>query len=411
MRNRVSVFAWVVLLAGAGVVGCKGARDPAPEERAAESSRKEPADADVNDGAKKSGDADEVRVAPDMLRDLRVTTQKAEARAAGEGVTLLGELRVNEDAYAEVACPISARISKVSVALGDAVKPGQVLAEVESAEIGRARAELLNTRARSELARAVVERKRGLAADNVVPARELQEAEMESKSADAALMAARGTLLAFGVASGDVDKTTDAGSSIALRAPIAGTVIERNAVRGARVDADKTLFRVADEKRLWLVVHAFERDAVRITAGAVARVSFPALPGKTFSGKVTNVGREVEAASRTIPIRVDVENDGGELRTGMSASAWVPLGDGGASVVAVPLMALQRLDRDWVVFVPKGSKDDGVFTVKKLGRGRDLGADVEILSGLSAGDEVVVDGAFLLKAEAEKARGGGGDED
>ncbi|MBI1949231.1 MAG: efflux RND transporter periplasmic adaptor subunit [Deltaproteobacteria bacterium] len=359
-------------------------------------------------GAAAGDEPDVVRVAPDMLRDLRVTTAKAERRAAGEGVTLLGELRVNDDAYAEVAAAIPARIRSVSAGLGDKVRAGQALADVESAEVGRVRAELLHARARVDLTSSVLERKRPLAADNVVPAREIQETEAELRAAEAALQAARAALLSFGVSPAEVDKTADAGGAITLRAPIDGTVIERRAVRGARVDAEHTLFRIADERSLWLVVHAFERDAVRVAQGSEARISFPALPGEAFSGVVTNIGREVEPSSRTIPVRIDVKNQAGALRPGMSASAWVPLGDAaGTAVVAIPLRALQRIERDWVVFVPLGGANAGTFAVKRLGRGRDLGNEVEIVSGLEPGDEVVVEGAFLLKAEVEKAAGGG----
>ena len=74
----------------------------------------------------------------------------------------------------------------------------------------------------------------------------------------------------------------------------------------------------------------------------------------------------------------------------------------------MPAAALQRLDDRWCVFVPK---DTGTFEVRTVGRGRDLGGEVEIVSGLQAGETVVVDGAFLLKAEAEKARGEGGHHD
>jgi cobalt-zinc-cadmium efflux system membrane fusion protein len=76
----------------------------------------------------------------------------------------------------------------------------------------------------------------------------------------------------------------------------------------------------------------------------------------------------------------------------------------GAPVIAVPVAALQRLDDKWSVFVPRGH---GLFEVRPVGRGRDLGGEVEIVSGLQAGETVVVEGAFLLKAEAEKARGQG----
>ncbi len=88
----------------------------------------------------------------------------------------------------------------------------------------------------------------------------------------------------------------------------------------------------------------------------------------------------------------------------MSATAWLPLAETSGTVVAVPAAALQRLDEGWGVFLPRG---EGVFEVRPVGRGRDLGGEVEILSGLAAGEPVVVDGAFLLKAEAEKAHGGG----
>jgi len=74
----------------------------------------------------------------------------------------------------------------------------------------------------------------------------------------------------------------------------------------------------------------------------------------------------------------------------------------------VPVAALQRLHDAWCVFVPKGK---GVFEVRTVGRGRDLGGEVEIVSGARAGEVVVVEGAFLLKAEAEKAEGEGGHHD
>ncbi|HEY7699211.1 MAG TPA: efflux RND transporter periplasmic adaptor subunit, partial [Vicinamibacteria bacterium] len=71
-------------------------------------------------------------------------------------------------------------------------------------------------------------------------------------------------------------------------------------------------------------------------------------------------------------------------------------------VVAVPAASLQRLEERWVVFLPRG---EGAFEIRTIGRGRDLGGEVEVVSGLSPGETVVVEGAFLLKAEADKARG------
>jgi cobalt-zinc-cadmium efflux system membrane fusion protein len=152
------------------------------------------------------------------------------------------------------------------------------------------------------------------------------------------------------------------------------------------------------------VAHAFERDAVRVSVGAPARVTLAAFPGQLFTGRVAYVGRQVETASRTIPVRVELANPQQLLRPGMSANAWLQVSSAGENVVTVPVAALQRVRDQWVVFVPKGPR---TFEIRNVGRGRDLQNEVEVLTGLKPGQSVIVDGAFLLKAEAEKAEGGG----
>ncbi len=116
----------------------------------------------------------------EMLRDLRITTAPVEARTAGENVTMLGELRVNEDAYAEVGAPITARVLRVLASPGEIIRPGHTLAELQSIELGKARAEYLAAKARRDLAQHSLQRKRSLAAGRIVPQRELQEAEAEA---------------------------------------------------------------------------------------------------------------------------------------------------------------------------------------------------------------------------------------
>jgi cobalt-zinc-cadmium efflux system membrane fusion protein len=384
--NRIAVFV------AFGLAGCSGSGEkPAPEEHPHEEHAPEAGGSDSTAGS--------LRIPHDMMRDLRITTAPAEARTGGEGVAVLGELKVNEDAYAEVGSPIAARVMRVQAAPGDAVVAGQVLAELQSVELGKSRADYLAARARAELARAELERKQGLATDQIAPQREVQAAQAEASTAEAALQAARAALGALGISEKEIDAPgLDAG--FLLRSPVAGVVLERDAVRGRMSDPARPLFRIADLSRLWLTVHASERDAVRIAAGTTARVEFPALPGRAFSGTVALVGREVEISSRTIPVRIDVVNDAGLLRPGMSATAWVPLGGQGETVVAVPAASLQRVSDGWCVFIPHG---EDAFEVRHVGRGRDLGGYVEILSGLQPGETVVVDGAFLLKAEADKS--------
>lgn len=340
-----------------------------------------------------------VQVEETMLRDLRLTTTKVEQRPGGEGVSAIGELQADQNRYAEVGAPVTARVVRLLAVPGQNVRAGQVLAEAQSTDLGRARAEHDAAEARVKLARSALERKRALA-DRIVPRREVQEAEADLSSARAELRAASATLRALGAVA---TRGGDA-SRLPLVAPIAGTVLERNIALGQMVDPEHVAFRIGDLASLWLVAHAFERDAVRVAVGAPARITLAAYPGQAFIGRVTYVGRQVEAASRTIPVRIELANPQQVLRPGMSANAWLQVSTAGQNVVAVPVSALQRVRDQWVVFVPKNER---TFEIRTVGRGRDLQGEVEILSGLQPGETVVVDGAFLLKAEAEKAEGGG----
>jgi membrane fusion protein, heavy metal efflux system len=393
MRGAVAVAITIALALAGGACGSKNQHAHDEEHRG---------EAHGDHAERHEPDDGLLRIDPEMLRDLRITTARAEARPAGETVTTLGELRVNEDAYAEVSSPVTARVVQVLAGPGEVVKAGQTLVELHSPDLGKARAEHLAAQARAELAQKTLERKRQLAADRIVPPRELQEAEAEAAHAEAAVRAARASLGTFGANDGGGDA-----SRIVLRSPVAGTVIERTAVRGQLTDPARPLFRVGDLSRLWLTVHAFERDAVRLKPNVSAQVTFPALPGQGFTGKVTLIGSEVDTSSRTIPVRIEVANPEGALRPGMSANAMIPLGEAQGEVVTVPVAAVQRVEADWAVFLPRG---EGTFEARPVGRGRELGGAVEILTGLKPGEEIVVEGAFLLKAEVDKSHGEGGHE-
>jgi membrane fusion protein, heavy metal efflux system len=347
-------------------------------------------------------DANTVEVDEAMLRDLRITTRPVESRTGGELVMLLGELAVDQRAYAEIGTPVAARVTRLFVNAGDRVRSGQTLVELTSPELGRVRAEYLSARARLTLAEAALERKRGLAAEKIAPLREVQEAESAVGEARAALRASRAAIAAFGVEPPTDDGDGATSSTFVLRSPAGGAVIERTAVVGQMLDPAAPAFRIGDLSTLWLTVHAFERDTVRIRQGVEASLYFPALPGQDFKGTVRVVGDQVERESRTVPIRIDVKNRNNLLRPGMSATATLPVGASGASILTVPVASVQRVRNEWCVFVPK---DADHFEIRRIGRGRDLGGEIEVLSGLRAGEIIVVDGAFLLKAQAEKGEG------
>jgi cobalt-zinc-cadmium efflux system membrane fusion protein len=387
MKMRISIcLAAIVMLSGCGKSSGETAKSNAAEQP-------------VPASTAESTPENVLRIKPEMLRDVRVTTAEVEERPGGDGVHLLGELRVNENAYAEVGTPITARVVTVMAAPAQPVAKGQDMALLQSPELGKARAELITAQARLDLAKKTLERKRTLSVEKIVPERDVQEAEANVATSDAEVRAARATLRALGAG----DESSDS-SQFVLRSPISGTVIERSAWQGQMADPARPLFRVAGMSHLWLTLHAFERDAVRIRMGGTARITFAALPGRSFKGKVTLVGKQVDVDSRTVAVRIEVENAQLALRPGMSATAFVALGKGTERIIAVPTVSLQRLDEDWIVFIPAGS---GSYEIRVVGRGRDLGGEVEIVSGLKPGEKVVVEGAFLLKVEAEKLKSEG----
>ena len=249
----------------------------------------------------------------EVLRDLKLTTFAAELRPGGEGVTALGELKVNEQAYAEVGAPIAGRVIRLAAAPGQFVRRGQALAELRSVELGQARAGQIAARARLELARKTAERKRGLAAERIVSRGELQRAEADLAEAEADSQASAAGVSALGVGSG-----TGRGdlSGFALLSPISGTVLERAAVQGQMADPSRPLFRIADLSRLWLVLQAPERDAVRVRVGSPAEIALAALPEQKLRGTVVWVGGEVDAHSRTVPVRIELPNHGGTAEAG-----------------------------------------------------------------------------------------------
>lgn len=393
MKMRIAIAVGLTL-ASVGCGSCFGRSTPEVSEKAEEAE------------AKTESHSNELEVPQDMLRDLRLTTAEVQAAKSAESfATILGELMVNQDAYAEVGAPLPGRVTRLTAGVGDRVQNGAALAEIQSVELGRARAAVMAAAGRATLARSALDRKRALAAERIAPQREVQEAEAELAASEADAAAADVSVRALGAPQSAASPGEAA--QFTLRSPVSGVVIARDVVVGQAIgDGTPALFKIANLSQLWLTVHAFERDAVRIATSTSAEVSVAALPGRTITGRVTHIGGQVDPESRTVPIRIVVNNPDAKLRPGMSASARLPIGDSATRILTVPSGALQRLADSWVVFIPK---DAGHFEVRQVGRGRDLEGQVEIVQGLSAGDRVVVDGSFVLKAEAEKARGLGSD--
>ena len=316
-----------------------------------------------------------------------------------------GTITYDANRVSVIASRAEGRLVSVRADLGQAVRAGTVLAILESPEIGGVRGDLDRARATVEIARKNYDREKRLYEEQISPQKELLDAESTLRTAEADHASALTRLRALGAASGE-------GAAFGLATSVSGTVVERNASPGQTVGPSTNLFTVADLGHVWITVDVYEGDLARVRQGAKATVAPTAFPGQTFPGRVTYAGGVVDTTSRTFKVRVDVDNPARRLRPGMFAQVRIEAppdaktSGPAASVLTVPEAAVQELNGKQVVFV--AAESPGRFIARTVTTGARAGnGAVTITDGLSAGDRVVVKGAFQLKAELTKASFGG----
>ncbi len=183
--------------------------------------------------------------------------------------------------------------------------------------------------------------------------------------------------------------------TLLLRAPRSGEVTEKMVIEGQAVRAGDNLFLIADRRLLWVDLAVFEQDAPAVRVAMPATIRVDAVPDHAFRGRVTFVYPQLDDRTRTLTVRVEVDNRSGELRPGMYATA--DLGTAGRRVVSVPVAAVLPTGTRDIVFVNRG---DGRFAPREVRVGARGDSLVEIVAGLKAGDEVVASATYLLDSES-----------
>jgi Cu(I)/Ag(I) efflux system membrane fusion protein len=179
-------------------------------------------------------------------------------------------------------------------------------------------------------------------------------------------------------------------------APRDGIVLERNVVDGQRVGPGDVLFRIADDSVVWAMVDVAERDLAAVAEGQAVTVRVRSYLDRTFPGKVALVYPHLNAATRTVPVRIELANAEHVLKPGMYADGEIDTG-GGAAVLAVPDSAVIDSGDRQVVIVDNG---DGRFDPRAVELGRRGAGYVEVRNGVSAGEAVVTTANFLIDAES-----------
>jgi len=185
--------------------------------------------------------------------------------------------------------------------------------------------------------------------------------------------------------------------TMAFVAPSNGTVIEKPAVEGMRFAAGDALFRIADLSHVWIVVDVAEQELPFLQVGQTAHLTLPSQSGRRLEGKVDFIYPELNAATRSIRVRIVVPNPDGRLKLGLFAHAEITAQVGDGPVLAIPSSAVIDDGSRRVAFVAKG---DGLFEPRDITLGARAGPLVEVTDGLAPGEEVVVNGTFLIDAES-----------
>lgn len=328
------------------------------------------------------------------------TVRAQMARLAGD-LHVVGTVSFDADHFAVVGPLVPGRVARLGAGVGSTVVRGQVMADIESAEVGEARGELISARARCAAAEANLRRERELADKRISSAREREVAEAQWAGELATMRAAEEKLRAFGLSDADVRaaESKTVGGRVAIRAPIDGTVIERSVTLGEAVERAATAFKVADLSRVWILLELYEKDLARVRVGQAVEATTEPYPGELFPGRVAYLAPVIDQATRTAKVRVEIANSGRKLHIGQLMNARL-VGDSAAAaapVLTVPRDAVQRVDGKPLVFVKM--KDLEQYQRRPVELGVSGGDLIEIRSGLQPGEELVSDGAFLLKSE------------
>jgi cobalt-zinc-cadmium efflux system membrane fusion protein len=335
-------------------------------------------------------DGDLIRFSKVFAQRARITTEAATLQTMSPLVRASGTVAFDPRAFAAVGARITGRIRHVHKLVGDRVKKDDVLAEVESAELGRAQAQVVAARARESAAEAQVKREQRLAEARISSARDAEAAVAAFESARAERVAAEQTVKALGG-----DRQSELGV-LALRSPIAGRIVTAKIARGQTVQPSDTLYDIADLATVWVELEVFERDVGTLRVGDRVRITAQSARGAPLDGRVANVGDVIDRDARTAAVRVIVDNQGGALRPGQSVTARIETTAPAAKLVSVPLQAVTRVDGKATVFL---SVDDSTIRLREVTTGPEDATRVAILEGLRAGDKVVVGGVFAVKSE------------
>ena len=309
-----------------------------------------------------------------------------------------GTVDFDNDQATSVLAPFGGPVSKLLVNPGDKVKAGDALAEVDSPDFAAAISAYRKALATAQTLRRVADMDKDLIQHNGVAQREEEQAQTDAANAEADRDAALQTLVSLNL-DPQVIKDLQAGRPVSrpggrINSPIAGTVVEKLITPGELLTAGTTpCFTVADLSRVWVMTQIFGSDLASVSVGDSAEI-VTGIATNSFSGTVDNISALVDPNTRSVMVRVVVENPGDFLKKQMYVRVQIQAHQESTGLL-VPVSAILRDDVNLpFVYVVQ---PDGSFARRHVTLGYRTGDQYDIPDGLQAGDQIVVDGAIFVQ--------------
>jgi membrane fusion protein, heavy metal efflux system len=341
---------------------------------------------------------------PAAVRD-RLRIDPVTAHIVPDVVTAPGEVALDLNQVAKIMSRIEGQVEKIHIQLGDRVKQGQLLAAIGSLQLDQLIEEYLVSKAQVDVAENMYRRTQKLVADRVVAERRLVEDRGRFIETQARHQHVREKLLNMGMTPGELHQlehgSHQEGHRYTLTSPIAGTVVAQNVVRGQGVAPGNELFEIVDTSRVWVFANLPIEQARKFKEGDVGTI----LPkgGESFRAPLTYLAPVADEATRTIRVRFEVANQLHGLKPREYVNVQLTIDS--PPTLAVPVSALTMVGNVRGVFV---QRETGYVFVP-IEAGREGGGWVEVEKGLTAGEQVVVDGVFDLKNVLLKEHIGSGE--
>jgi membrane fusion protein, heavy metal efflux system len=341
-----------------------------------------------------------VTLGADQIKSAGIVIATAGPREMVTTIELPGEIKANETRLAHVVPQVDGQVTEVRKQAGDRVTRGEVMAVLSSRELADAKSGYIEATHHVEFTRVALDREEGLWKKKISAERDYLVAKRQFEEAELAEDLAAQKLVALGVPRASLGAINTGPrenlSRYEVRAPLDGTVVQRNVTTGEAVDAEEQIFTVADLSSVWVDITVYAKDLAVVHEGLEATIVSTDL-NRTATGKVSYVGPLVGQETRAAIARIVLPNPAGLWRPGLFVAVKL-VREATTVPVAVATEGIQAF-RDWqVVFVKYGDTFEG----RPLELGRSDGEFVEVVKGLKAGEQYAAANSFAIKAEIGK---------